>query len=97
VTPELIIELGLYIEALLLSPEFNQLVNSYEQLQIGSLLATRLEDKDSRERIYAQLTGVREFLNFAAEIRKQAEELTKPEPDPIDLAMDDPRVHNLFD
>lgn len=95
---EEIVNMGVYTRTLMLDRQFNALVHQYETTRMQNLLSTKSTDAAEREKIYADINGVRDFFNFAKGIVDAAEKLTAPpkERDHLDI-IDDPAVHNIFD
>lgn len=67
----------------------------FEAAGVHTLLGTPTNAAAEREAIYANINGVRAFLDFIADYAKQAkqiEEQNRPKPQDID----DPEVHDIY-
>lgn len=85
--------LGDYCETVLVTEQFNTIIKAYERQIVEQALNTKPEHAELRERIYASLNGVRDFLGFMQEFVIQRDKLNKPEQAD---AQDDPAVHDIY-
>lgn len=72
---EQIVQLGVFIRALLTHPDFNEIVELYEKDVVRQMLTTKPEELHTRERSYADFRGLSEFLGFMQSIAQKAHEI----------------------
>lgn len=89
--------LGEFSLNLLGDDHFNALVTLHQQGRVMEMLATKAEEKDERESIYAQIQGLNSFIAFVTDIAKRHDAIVNPPPVDEDALVDDPDVHNIFE
>ena len=87
-----VVTLGSFGELMLTNPHFNILLNEFDRTTIEAMLATKPEQQAERERLFASVNAVRDFLAFIQEFVVHKKKLLDPEP--VDQ-WDDPSVHDL--
>ena len=94
-TEDEIIELGSFSTNLLFNPYVDRLIKLWETDCVSRMLASKPEDTVTREHVYAQMVGTREFLSFLGDFAQKGKELQdKYAPKPVDT--DDPSVHDIY-
>lgn len=83
-TPEEVIQIGTYCRALMTDETFNALFHEFEVQNVQQMLLTSLNDTQTREALYAQTTGAREFLGLLHAYVQAAEQLTTVDESPED-------------
>jgi hypothetical protein len=69
-TDDDIVTLGMFSEALLQDPNWQRLVDVFEQQQFATFASTEAKAVKEREKIYDQLLGARMFLSTLADFAK---------------------------
>jgi hypothetical protein len=90
-----IVELGAFASIVMQDPRFTALTKAFEVQTVDLMLATAPSEVQAREKQYARLNGVRDFLGFLADFASKAIEIQQANmPKPEDN--DDPSVHNIY-
>lgn len=90
-TDEDIVDLGLFSRGLLSHPHFTTLAAEFERSVVQSILATKPDQAELREREYTKVTGAQAFVAFIANVAKHADDLTDPTPvEDDDVPLPDP-------
>lgn len=72
--------LGAYSEALLLDEGFNALAQRFEQSTYQTFMSTGVADTATRERLFQELMGVKNFLSMMALLVQERQKLIEPAP-----------------
>lgn len=94
-TEDELLELGGWTAALLSSPQFSRICQTFETDCVHMMLGTKPDANTEREELYSRINGVRAFLGFMADFAKQAhqiDEANKPKPEDIDTQ----EVHDIY-
>jgi hypothetical protein len=92
-TEEEMVVLGEYSETTLTNPWFNKILNEFDKATVGVMLATKPSEADVREKTFASVYALREFLSFMQDFVVAKNKLTNPV---VHDPLDDPSVHDIY-
>lgn len=94
INEEEIVALGSWVQITLTSSEFNRILNDFDNSTVKMMLETKPQDKEEREKLFAVVHGMREFIAFMQNYVVEKDHIQNPQPslDPTD----DPRVHDIY-